>query len=593
MPPHSRYVLALVVLLGVPSGLRAQEACPAGLISHIFIDNHSIFDLDDLPVDRARWAFELANSLHIRTRQSFIRRELLFGEGDCYDAFLIADSERVLRRLPFISNAEVFGIRQPDDTWHVVVDTRDEWSTRVEMAAEFANGISLRSVSLAEQNFLGRGFQVTGFWARNNANEQVGGAFFTPQLFGSDANFGFGGGSTRVGHFWNTGLAYPFNGENGRWAGRAAVSVVEDYFDYSSGTPRAPGHVLMPTEARRWELTGARRFGEPGNLSSVGIGIAHADVDPRDFPESLEVIAGDDFGNPSPPDSEVVDEVSRQTFFTSGTRINVLLGQRNIRFIQRTGLDALRGVADLEVGSDVSLTLGRSLGQDDAPEDFNVRFRLYGAGAPGAFTIVSEFGVDGRQVFFDPSTERRGWRDLLGDANVLVYWQPERFANHTFFARVAGAGGWNVDRPFQLTLGGRRGLRGFHEEAYPGARRLIVNLEDRIYLGWPAPDLFDMGFTVFADVGRMLPGDVPFGLDSGWRGSVGAGLRIGFPAGTRGVARIDVAWPLGAGSATGGPILRISLSDLLGLRQGFEDPQLNRSRILQVGPDRFAPSRQR
>jgi len=593
MPDRLRLLFLIVTALVVPSGLRGQSACEGGEIAHIFIDNHSIFDLDDLPVDRARWAFELANALHIRTRQSFIRRELLFRVGDCYDAFLIADSERVLRRLRFISNAEVFGIRQPDGDWHVLVDTRDEWSTRVEVTAEFENGINIRSVALAEQNFLGRGFQVTGFWLRNNANEQVGGAFFTPQLFGTDANFGVGGGRTRVGRFWNGALSYPFTGENGRYAGRASVSLVQDYFDYATGTPWEPGHVLLPTEERRWELTGARRFGEPGNLSSVGIGIAQADVDAQGFPESLEVIEGDDFGNPLPAQPDVVDEVARQTFFTSGTRINLLFGQRNIRFIQRTGLDALRGVADLEVGSDVSLTLGRSLGMADAPEDFNLRFRLYGAGAPGAFTIVSEVGIDGRQVFFDATTERRGWRDILADANVLVYWQPERFASHTFLARVAGAGGWNVDRPFQLTLGGRRGLRGFHREAYPGARRLVVNLEDRVYLGWPAPNLFDMGLTVFADVGRMLPGDVPFGEDSGWRGSVGAGLRIGFPAGTRGVARIDVAWPLGAGSAVSGPILRISLADLLGLGLGFDDPQMNRSRLLGVGTDSFSPTRQR
>ena len=587
----SRLIIAVAVALGLPSGLQGQSACPAGEISYVFVDNHSIFDVDDLPVNRFRWAFELANALHIRTRPSFIRRELQFRVGDCYEPFLIADSERILRRLPFISNAEVFGIRQDDGSWHVVVDTRDEWSTQFGVTMEFENGADLRSVSLTEQNFLGRGFQVSAFLIQDDANERLGGRFFTPQLFGTQANFQIAGGNTQVGDFWSIGVTQPFIGETGRWAGTFSASLNEDYFDYSAGTPSAPANVLLPEEQRRFELTGMVRFGEPGNLTSVGLGLARAESDASDFPESLRFVENRDFANPQPAPQEAVDEVSRQTFFSSGTRINLLFGQRNIRFVQRTGLDALQGVSDLQVGSDVAVTLGRTVATGGAPDDFNTRVRLYAAAAPSPFTIVSQFAVEGRQIFFDPSTERRGWRDVIGEFDLLVYWQPDRLDRHTFFARVAGAGGWTMDRPFQLTLGGRRGLRGFNEEAFPGARRIVMNLEDRIYLGWPAPTFADFGITLFADVGRTFPGDVPFGFDSGWKGSIGGGLRIGFPAGSRGVARIDLAWPLGASRGTGGPVLRISLADLLGLRQGLADPQLTRSRLLRIGPDRFNPRR--
>ncbi|MEJ2539054.1 MAG: BamA/TamA family outer membrane protein [Gemmatimonadota bacterium] len=587
--PLRHLLIAVVVALTVPSGLQGQSACSAGEITEIFIDNHSIFDLDDLPVDRFRWAFEFANALHMRTRPSFIRRELLFGVGDCYDSFQISDSERILRRLPFISNAEVYGIRQPDGSWHVVVDTRDEWSTRLEVTVEYANGLDHRSIGLTEQNFLGRGFQISGFYVRNDANERLGGQFFTPQLFGTEADFLIGGGNTQVGRFWTVGVTQPFVGETGRWAGRTAASRSEDYFIYSSGTPDMPGNVLLPIEQRRSEFTGMIRFGEPGSLTSVGLGVARAELTPIDFPASLEVVENRDFGNPQPAPPEVVDEVARQTFFSSGFRINLLFGQRNIRFIQRTGLDALRGVADLQVGTDVSLTLGRTVGSGDTPDDLNTRLTVYAATAPSPFTLISRVGVEGRQVFFDPSTTRRGWRDVLARFDLLLYWQPDRFERHTVLTRVSASGGWTMDRPFQLTLGGRRGLRGFDEDDYPGARRVVLNLEDRIYLGWPAPNFADLGITLFGDFGRVFGGDVPFGFDSGWRGSVGAGLRIGFPAGTRGVARVDLAWPLGAGG--GPPILRISLADLLGIRQGFEDPQFTRSQILRVGPDRFTPSR--
>jgi hypothetical protein len=89
----------------------------------------------------------------------------------------------------------------------------------------------------------------------------------------------------------------------------------------------------------------------------------------------------------------------------------------------------------------------------------------------------------------------------------------------------------------------------------------------------------------------MWSGDAPFGFDSGWKGTLGAGLRIGFPAGSRDVARIDLAWPVDGSGVGGSPIFRISLVDLIGLGGGLADAQLERSRLLRVRPDRFTPRR--
>ena len=139
--------------------------------------------------------------------------------------------------------------------------------------------------------------------------------------------------------------------------------------------------------------------------------------------------------------------------------------------------------------------------------------------------------------------------------------------------------------PYQLTLGGRSSVRGFPEEDFPGSQRMLFTLEDRIFIGWPAPKLLDMGLTLFADAGRVWAGDVPYGMDSGWKGTVGFGLRIGFPAGSRRVTRLDLAFPVGSGG--GGPVFRITALELTGVLSGFSDPQLRRSRRVNVGPDQF------
>ena len=66
----------------------------------------SIFDLETNAKLR-RFPYSTINALHIRTREDVIRRELLFKVGDRLDPFLIAETERNLRALPFIRAARI------------------------------------------------------------------------------------------------------------------------------------------------------------------------------------------------------------------------------------------------------------------------------------------------------------------------------------------------------------------------------------------------------------------------------------------------------------------------------------------------------
>jgi hypothetical protein len=206
--------------------------------------------------------------------------------------------------------------------------------------------------------------------------------------------------------------------------------------------------------------------------------------------------------------------------------------------------------------------------------------------------VNSTLTLEGRRIF-SGGVLPKGWNDIIGEALLLFYWQPPGLDRHTFFTRFEASGGWRLDQPFQLTLGGPSALRGYDDPHFPAAQRLIVNLEDRIYLGWPLPELFDFGLTVFADVGRGWAGEVPLALDSGWRGTAGAGLRFGFPAGTRGGVRVDAAFPWGPDTDPSDVIFRMGIREPLGLILGFDNRQLARSRRVNVGPDLFTDSNRR
>ena len=579
--------------LPAPSGAQetpAPSVCAGGRVSAVFVDNKSIFDVDDLEDAAVGWAYGLANRLHIKTRAGFIRRELLFEEGDCYDPLLLEESGRILRSYAFIARADVFAVDQPDGSVHVVVDTQDEWTTKVDLGVSFDNGLRFEALDLTEENLLGRGILASAFIRQQRERRDRGVRLQFPRVFGTRLDAAGGAGETRIGRFYEASVTYPFVGEVGRFALRQSFRRRDELFPYALPEADAYSDVLLPLLDERAEVSAAFRVGEPGNLTMFGLGFSRETLQFRGFPGDVDVARDRDFENTVPAPADYVDAIRLQTRATSTTRVNFLLGQRNLRFLRVRGLDPLDGDQDIRLGTDVGLTLGRSLGVFPAgdledSDDLYTRVRIFVGHDPGTSYVFANLGLEARRLF-SGEVDGRVWRDVIGEFDLYGYIRSRRLPGHTFFARVSAVGGWDMNTPFQLTLGGRTGVRGFREEDHAGAHRLLLTLEDRIFVRWPVPDLFDLGFTIFGDVGQMWAGDVPFGRSSGWKGTVGGGLRIGFPAGSRTVARFDLAVPVGSGIQSG-PVLRISLFEPLGVITSFFDPQAERSRRITVGPDFF------
>ena len=574
----------------------AARACPDGRITSIFVDNHSIYDVDQVhDAGVLGWVYGAANALHVKTRANFIRRELLFHVGECLDPLLLEESGRLLRGYAFLARADVFAVDQPDGNKHVVVDTQDEWTTRVDLGMSFEDGVHVEALELSEENLAGQGILASVFFRQRKERKDLGGTLRLPRLLHTRTDVVVSGGRTRSGTFLDEQVAYPFVGEVGRIALRQAYDRRDELFPYVVDDASAPySHVLLPDLDERVELSVAGRLGRPGNLTLLGLGVSRETLDFEGFPGSLEVAHRNDFADTEPAPPDVLPGILPQAHASSTTRVNFFMGQRNVRYLRVRGLDALSGVQDVQLGTDVGLTVGRSIDVLSASglggtDDLYTRFRFFAGHDPGTSYLFLNVAAEGRDVLSGGGVPE-GWRDLIGEVDLYGYLRSRKAPSHTFFARVSGAGGWSMVTPFQLTLGGRRSLRGLDEESYPGERRVLFTLEDRYFMHWPAPSVFDLGVTLFADAGRVWAGEVPYGADSGWKGAVGGGIRLGFPSGTRGLARLDLAFPVGAG-ATGGPIFRVTLFELLGVSSGFADPQLERSRRLAVGPDFFTTDR--
>lgn len=592
---------------GLPIGASAQEAgdpagdtpCDGPVISEIFVDNHTIYPpVPDSGRDAnrvGRLAHWVAGRVHRRTRPGLIRNELLFAEGDCLDPFLIEESARILRALPFIADADVYPVEVSENEAHVVVDTRDKWTLKLDIRPEFDQRLRITHVSVTEENLMGTGTLLGAYLIERDERRDLGLELRTPRLFGTRMDGRIGAGRTRTGRFLHESLTYPFVGEVGDWAFVEYLSHREDLFRYVAPAESDFTHVNLPMRTTRAATMLARRFGTPGDLTVVGAGISWEDVAFDDYPGGVTVVTGYDFSSPDTADAATAALLGPQVNGRRAARFDFMAGKRNIGFVTRRGLDALRGNQDVRVGAQALVTVATTLGSPArASEDDRRELRgwvsLFGGAAGDSWVFNTELTVEAARPV---AGQDGGVRDMLAEAGAYFYWQPgrqgggggeARTPRHTLVLGVKGAGGWDNSFPFQLTLGGPRGVRGYSREDLPVGRRLVAHLEDRVVLG-TLPGLFDVGLTLFADVGAGWHGGVPFGEDTGLKGAVGAGLRIALPPGARQVVRVDLAVPLEAGTP-GGLRFRIGY-DPVSLLAGFGDPQARRSRSASAARDIF------
>lgn len=579
----------------------SEPACGTARIGDVFVDNHTIYELDRGSsgggggwaafVDKAR---AIANRLHWRTRRGFIENELLFEPGDCLDPMLLDESGRILRALPFLADADVYAVPVSADEVHVVVDTQDDWTLKIDVRAEFDQGLRFTYAGFTEENVLGTG-TLLGFYLRErDETRDLGLELSTHQLAGTRLDGRVGGGRTRTGVFFHESLTYPFVGEVGRWAFVESYSYREDLFRYAAPVGSPFTNVSLPIQTRRAATTLGLRLGTPGDLTVLGAGISWEDVAFSGFPGDVTVVKDFDFSNPVQADAATVEMVRSQVNPRRAAHVNVVAGKRNIRYIRRNGLDAIQGDQDIRLGTQTLVSLGSTLGAfETSPgnesHELRGRLLLFGGAASDSWVFNAELTVEGARLVGGNRSDR-GFRDILAEFGAYLYWQTGRrpagpdetsiptaaVPRHTLVLGVKGAGGWNSYLPFQLNLGGPYGIRGYDRAEFPAAQKLVAHLEDRITLDGPFSDLFDLGLTLFADAGAGWQGTVPFGADSELQGAVGVGLRLVFPAGARNVTRLDLAVPMEQGGLRN---LQFRVGyNAVSLLAGFGDEQVRRSR---------------
>jgi hypothetical protein len=498
----------------VPSDA-ALEADGA-VIGLVTVDIRNIFDESD--ARETNGLFRLADHLHIRTKHATIQAQLLFASGDKYLARKLAETERALRLLPYVYDAQIVPVHYANGRVDIRVITKDVWTLSPGISFARSGGTNESKFNLQDTNFLGWGktLQVSRGSTVDRTSNTIG--WSDPNVLGSR---------------WTSMLAYADSSDGSQ----RSLQVAQPFYSLDAPWSTKISAIGFDRTVSRYNL---------GNI-----------VDQfNDNETSYELSGGVSSG--------LVDGWTKRWTFgmrydrnqflptpATVTPASILPADRTLSY-PFTGFDILQDAYkkvgdENEIGRTEDLYFGTEItgeiGYSDNALGADRNAIMLAAKALRGLELP-----DQQQLFlsgdFSSRVEEGRFRNLIADAAAKYYWRWRQ--DWLLYAALSGTVTDALDPDKQLLLGGDNGLRGYPLRFESGTSRALFTVEQRVFTDWYPFRLARFGGAVFADVGRTWGSGVIGNSDPGLLKDVGFGLRFGNTrTGLGNVLHIDFAFPLG------------------------------------------------
>lgn len=426
-----------------------------------------------------------------RTHTPAILRELQFRSGDTLNTTLVAESERILRRLLFLGRVQISTQAAGPDSVHVVVEVDDLYARALSpLFSGDAEEISAGTLAV-DYNLFGRGqyLQATAF-DDARAGRRITTQYRNPRFGGSRIRLAAEMGWAEEGHTVSASLSQPFFALSTPWAFGVSASSHQARSRLYRGGTLTEMYEDQRQAASAWLV---RSYGDRLKIRP-GIQLRVSD---RTFASKSPFTY-------QPEDRRRVTPSLILTLWQPSYRTQ--------RFIQYLGPEE-----DFQTGSSASIQIGLSaqaIGSDRGYRFASLRVapRL----AAGGWFLLTNFSIQSRW-------RQGGYESLLSNSSARLFGRLLAWPfTPTLAARLSLS---TLSRPedsgSQYLIGGDSGLRGYVPRRFDGSRRLTANVELRPLFvrrsGWA------LGGAVFADVGGA------WDQEPSLHAALGSGLRLGLP----------------------------------------------------------------
>jgi hypothetical protein len=498
---------------GLPSDAEMEAA--GAVIGKIDIDIRNIFDESD--ARETNGLFVLANRLHIRTKRSTVKAQLLFASGDKYRGRVLAETERALRLLTYIYDARVVPVRYADGKVDVKVITKDVWTLSPGVSFGRTGGTNQTKLNLQDTNFLGWGktLQITRGSDVDRTSDTI--QWMDPNVFGSR---------------WTSTLAYSDSSDGSE----RSLQVIRPFYSLDAPWSTKITALSFDRTVSRYNLGEiVDQFNDNETAYELSGGISDGYVDGWTKRLTFGMRYDRNIFLPTPATSLPAQQLPPdRTLSYPFVGFDILQDK-----YKKVGDENQIGrTEDLYFGTEITGEVGLSNGAFGA--DRNAIMLAAKALRGIELTELQQLFLTSD---FSSRIEDGRARNLIADGAAKYYWRWRE--DWLLYAALSATVTDSLDPDMQLLLGGDNGLRGYPLRYESGTSRALFTVEQRFYTDWYPFRLVRVGGAIFADVGRTWGNGVIGNSDPGLLRDVGFGLRLGNTrSGLGNVLHIDFAFPL-------------------------------------------------
>jgi len=498
----------------IPSFAELEAA--GAVIGEVRIDNRNIFDLSDEKENGI--LYRAANAIHIRTRAAVVRRHLLFKPGERILVRLIEETERLMRSNRIFYDVSIVPVGYRDGVVDIEVRTHDTWTLEPGASASRAGGVNKSGWSVRDTNAFGTGVLIGANRTSDADRSGITYKVSQPHAFDGWTAIDYSHSQLSDGQSNAISIVQPFYAMDTRWAAGFSTSTdtrIDSQFKDA---------VKVAQDRHRQDA--AEAFGGwseglvDGWAHRYSVGLSYLKDTYKIEPDALP-----------PPDPFPQDQTLAAPFFRYELVHDNYEKVKNRDLIERPEYFAM--------GTQSKVQLGRSLTGLGSTQNL----WLYTVNASDGFRLPSDRVMLGSASVSGQS----GYAPLdrqLASASIRFYDHHKDDRTLTFVS-LAGDVLKDPNLANQLVLGGDTGLRGYPRNYQTGDRRVVFNVEERVYTDWYPFRLIRVGGAVFFDSGRAWDGPGESPSSARWLSNVGFGLRFLSTRSSFGnVLHVDLAFPL-------------------------------------------------
>lgn len=500
----------------------ATYAAVSGIVGEIRVHRLNVFD-PSVPGEDW-WGFQMANKIHIPTKEYVLRREILMNPGDRWDPLLAIESERNLRSTDFIRSAELHPSPTSDGKVNLDLYSQDAWTLIPQISVGTEGGQNYLTYGVSESNLLGYGKEASiihGDITGIGSDQRTEYRYHDPRVWGSRVD------ATGI---YTTGN---YGDQTGVLAERPFFSLDTPYGWRVFWANTIQDDILYQDANETTDFLQNFR----SVTSSYGLKVGSSE----DFVHRVFVGTNYEKDTYQPSPSTVSGTVPTSGRQLSGPTIGYQFIQAD--YVKETYINSMQRVEDFNLGNELSATAGamlQSWGSDVDRWTLNAVNQQGLSLGDGKF-ILAQVGVQGR-------LHHNQIEDSIFYGNLNVIYKSVWPWTQTWVAHAEANVTKNLDPENQLILGGNTGLRGYESYAFTGTRSALVNLEDRLFLVRQFLHLYYVGGVAFYEMGAITPQGSGGYKWNEVKSDVGIGLRFSPTRSTTGtVIRMDVAYALNNG----------------------------------------------